>query len=110
MSITYSYTDKAAVAPVGVSQVRTFIGPVNLKIMMSGTEEAVAIIDNFPSGLTERNLFGACVAVTDIDEVTTSYIADAVHTDATTKDVYFSLGSQEWYYDVSEGRAKIVEE
>ena len=109
MSTTITYADKTAIAPVGVSQVRTFGGPVNLKIVASGTAEAMSVTDNFPSGLTARNLFGATIVYKDVDNVEKSFIADGVYTDS-NNDVYFSLGTTAFYYDFSEGRAKFVTE
>lgn len=106
MAITY--TEKTAIAPVGVSQVRVFDGPVDLKIEVSGTAENMEVIDNFPSGLSARNLFGAVVELETADGVCKTCIADRVYT-VSNGDVYFSLGSLDLFYDLSEGRAKFVE-
>lgn len=92
-----NYLPKDEIKPVGVSQIRKFGGPVDLKI----TDNAEGFIDNFPMGLTVDDLFGAVVAVID-DSYTKKYIADAVY-DNDGK-VYFTLGTAHYYFDKAAGR------
>lgn len=97
-----SYLEKTTIPAVGVSKVRTFGGPVDLKI----SDKTEGVTDNFPMGLTEFDLFGAVIKVED-DTKTTRYAADAVY-DADGK-VYFTLGSAQLYYDKTAGRVTFVE-
>lgn len=92
-----TYLDKEAIKPVGVSQIRKFGGPVDLKIV----DKQTGVTDNFPLGLTVDDLFGAVIKVEE-DLKTTKFIADEVY-DLDGK-VYFKLGSTQLYYDKTEGR------
>lgn len=92
-----TYLEKDQIPAVGVSQIRKFGGPVDLKIF----DEAAGFTDNFPMGLTVDDLFGAVIAVKD-DSYTKKYIADAVY-DNDGK-VYFTIGSGDYYYDKAVGR------
>lgn len=94
-----NYLPKDQIKPVGVSQIRKFGGPVDLKI----EDKREGFIDNFPMGLTVDDLFGAVIAVID-DNNTKKYIADAVYDDG--EKVYFTLGTTNYYFDKAEGRAK----
>ena len=96
-----NYLEKAQIPAVGVSQIRKFGGPVDLKI----TDKTEGFTDNFPMGLTVDDLFGAVVAVID-DSYTKKYIADAVY-DNDGK-VYFTLGTANYYFDKAEGRVKAL--
>lgn len=98
-----TYLDKDPIPAVGVSKVRNFGGPVDLKI----ADGLTGVTDNFPLGLTADDLFGAIIVVDDGTDAI-RYIADAVYDDGDGK-VYFTLGSQEFYYNKSTGRAVFVE-
>lgn len=108
MSVTVTYLDKIPIPEVGVSKVRVFYGPVDLKIVMDSTNpEAPTITDNFPSGLSEDDLFGAVITL----EGTTGlvkFIVTQVATDPSTGDVTMGTNSGiPFIYDVSEGRVKM---
>lgn len=102
--MAYTYPTKADIAPVGVSQVRVFYGPVNLVITETTSGSDTAVTDNFPQKLTEEQLFGAVIAVDDGTNVK-KFIADEVYT-ASGK-VYFKLGTNAFYYDQELGRVKV---
>ena len=107
MPATITYLDKAPIPNIGVSTVRTFLGPANLKIIQSGTNEAPTMTDNFPSGLTEDDLFGAVVTVEGLSGVG-KFIVVYVATDSSTGNITFMMGSgMPFIYDVSEGRVKM---
>lgn len=108
MPATTTYLDKEPIPHVGVSKVRTFTGPANLKIVMSGTQESVTVTDNFPSGLTEDDLLGALVTVVNPDDVSIKGFISYVTTDPSTGDIMFSLAYATFNYDVSEGRVKVA--
>lgn len=97
-----TYAEKTTIPAVGVSKVRNFGGPVDLKII----DAAAGVTDNFPMGLTVDDLFGAIIAVDDETDVV-RYIADAVY--ESEGNVFFTLGTTEFYYDKAAGRAKFVE-
>lgn len=92
-----NYLEKTAIKPVGVSKIRNFGGPVDLKI----TDKQEGVTDNFPLGLTVDDLFGALVAIEE-DLKTTKYFADVVY--ELDGKIYFTLGTTQLYYDKSVGR------
>lgn len=94
-----NYLEKTAIKPVGVSQIRKFGGPVDLKI----TDKQTGVTDNFPLGLTVDDLFGAVIAVEE-DLKTTKYIADSVY--ELDGKIYFTIGTTTVNYDKIEGRVK----
>lgn len=94
-----TYLDKNEIKPVGVSKVRTFGGPVDLKI--SDTPEGFT--DNFPMGLTAFDLFGATIEV-DNGLIKKMYIADAVYDSEGS--VYFKLDGQLYSYEKTTGRVR----
>ena len=94
-----TYLPKEAIKPVGVSKVRTFGGPVDLKI----SDKTEGFTDNFPMGLTAFDLFGATIKVED-DTNEKMYIADAVY--EADGNVYFKLDGQLYNYEKSTGRVK----
>lgn len=95
-----TYLDKTEIPAVGVSQLRKFGGPVDLKIV----DKQTGVTDNFPLGLTVDDLFGAIINVED-DLKTVKYIADAVY-DLDGK-VYFTIGNVNAYYSKTTGRVNI---
>ena len=95
-----TYLEKATIPAVGVSKVRDFGGPVDLKIY----DKTEGVTDNFPMGLTVDDLFGAIIRVVD-DDKTTRFIADGVY-EADGK-IYFTIGDIDAYYDKTEGRVNI---
>lgn len=93
-----TYLNKTEIPAVGVSQLRKFGGPVDLKI----SDKVAGFTDNFPLGLTVDDLFGAIIAVED-DTKTVKYFANAVYDDGEGK-VYFTYGDVDAYYDKATGR------
>lgn len=96
-----NYLEKTQIPAVGVSQVRKFGGPVDLKII----DKQTGVTDNFPMGLTVDDLFGAVVKVEE-DLNTVKYIADAVY--ELDGKVYFTLGTVGFAYDKAAGRVEFV--
>lgn len=108
MSATITYLDKTPIPNIGVSTVRTFLGPVNLKIIQGGTNEAPTMTDNFPSGLTEDDLFGAVVTLESTSRTIKGFVTN-VATDHSTGDISFMVGGiLSFIYDVSEGRVTVT--
>lgn len=97
-----TYLEKATIPAVGVSQIRKFGGPVDLKI----SDKTEGFTDNFPMGLCVDDLFGAVIAV-EGDSLTKKFIADEVY--ESDGKVYFTLGSVNYYYSKSAGRVTVVE-
>ena len=92
---------KDQIPAVGVSQLRKFGGPVDLKI----TDKQTGFTDNFPMGLTVDDLFGAIVVLEE-DLKSTKLFADVVY-DLDGK-VYFTLGTVHYAYDKTEGRVNVA--
>lgn len=97
-----TYIDKNSINPVGVSKVRSFGGPIDLKI----EDKTEGVTDNAPMNLGVDDLLGAVIAIED-DSLTTKYIADAVY--ESSNKIYFTLGTTEFYYDKATSRFKFVE-
>ena len=100
------YPDKDLIAPIGVSQLRKFGGPVDLAITLTTSGDDTEDTDNFPSGLTVDDIFGAIVTLKNTSDVVYKCIANAVY--VSSDNIYFSLGSQNFYYDVEASRVKIA--
>lgn len=96
-----TYLEKTAIKPVGVSQIRRFGGPVDLKI----SDKQEGVTDNFPLMLQVDDLFGAVIKIEE-DLKTTKYFADAVY--ELDGQIYFTLGTTQFVYDKSEGRVKFT--
>lgn len=98
-----TYLDKNTIPAVGVSKLRKFGGPVDLKI----EDKTAGVTDNAPMGLCVDDLVGAIIKVED-DSKTTFAFANEVY-EADSK-IYFTLGSAQLYYDKATGRFVFVED
>lgn len=76
--MAYTYTFHDPIPEVGVSKVRTFGGPVDLKVVQTVSGNDTAIADNFPMGLSVEDLFGAVVCVDDVNYIVLSAEAGKV--------------------------------
>lgn len=76
--MAYTYTFHEPIPEVGVSKIRTFGGPVDLKVIQTVSGNDTAIADNFPMGLSVEDLFGAVVCVDDVNYIVLSAEAGKV--------------------------------
>lgn len=76
--MAYTYTFHEPIPEVGVSKIRTFGGPVDLKVVQTVSGNDTAIADNFPMGLSVEDLFGAVVCVDDVNYIVLSAEAGKV--------------------------------